>query len=120
MTSKVLSAGREQAPLCAEIDWAKTIHVCSDVSCPCGGHFHHCTYGDCGSAQHARCPYCLEVVRLGARVSLLPEAIDWNREQMQPHAFLQWKGTDITMTAHCLCGKQFPVEGDFKYQVNCP
>lgn len=36
-----------------------------------------------------------------------------------PHAFIQWKGTDVCMDCRCLCGQSFHVDGYFAYAVRC-
>lgn len=36
-----------------------------------------------------------------------------------PHAFVQYKGTDICMDFHCGCGEQFHFDGYFAYAVEC-
>lgn len=38
----------------------------------------------------------------------------------QPHAFIQWKGTDVCMDFHCECGACCHFDGDFAYTVRCP
>ena len=37
-----------------------------------------------------------------------------------PHAFIQWKGTDVCMDFHCDCGAQCHFDGAFAYAVKCP
>ncbi len=37
-----------------------------------------------------------------------------------PHAFVQWKGTDVCMDFHCECGTHCHFDGDFAYTVKCP
>lgn len=37
-----------------------------------------------------------------------------------PHAWIQWKGTDVCMDVHCVCGKRSHVDGSFAYGVKCP
>jgi hypothetical protein len=36
-----------------------------------------------------------------------------------PHAFIQWKGTDVCADLYCDCGAQYHVDGDFMYHVKC-
>ena len=36
-----------------------------------------------------------------------------------PHAFIQWKGTDVCMDYFCICGSAYHYDGDFAYQVQC-
>lgn len=38
----------------------------------------------------------------------------------QPHAWIQWKGTDVCMDIHCKCGQHSHVDADFAYNVKCP
>ncbi len=38
----------------------------------------------------------------------------------QPHAFVQWKGTDVCMDFWCECGAHCHFDGDFAYTVRCP
>lgn len=45
---------------------------------------------------------------------------DLNVEPDEPHAFVQYKGTDICMDFHCECGAQCHFDGDFAYVVQCP
>ena len=40
--------------------------------------------------------------------------------QEGPHAFIQWKGTDVCMDFHCECGAHCHFDGDFAYAVKCP
>jgi hypothetical protein len=37
-----------------------------------------------------------------------------------PHAFIQWKGTDVCLDFYCPCGQQSHYDGDFAYAVQCP
>jgi hypothetical protein len=37
-----------------------------------------------------------------------------------PHAFVQWKGTDVCMDFRCDCGADCHFDGDFAYFVRCP
>lgn len=41
-------------------------------------------------------------------------------ETEEPHAFVQWKGTNVCMDFHCECGAQCHFDGDFAYTVKCP
>lgn len=41
-------------------------------------------------------------------------------ETKQPHAFVQWKGTDVCMDFHCECGAHCHFDGYFAYTVKCP
>jgi len=36
-----------------------------------------------------------------------------------PHAWIQWKGTDVCMDIHCSCGKHTHVDAEFAYYVRC-
>ena len=37
-----------------------------------------------------------------------------------PFAFIQWKGTQVCMDPHCVCGESCHVDADFAYFVRCP
>ena len=37
-----------------------------------------------------------------------------------PHAWIQWKGTDVCMDVSCSCGKMSHVDDEFAYYVRCP
>ena len=37
----------------------------------------------------------------------------------EPHAFIQWKGTDLCMDFHCDCGAHSHFDGTFAYTVKC-
>jgi phage terminase large subunit GpA-like protein len=37
-----------------------------------------------------------------------------------PHAWIQWKGTDVCMDVRCSCGEASHVDADFAYYVKCP
>ncbi len=37
-----------------------------------------------------------------------------------PHAFIQWKGTDVCMDFYCECGEHCHFDGYFAYTVKCP
>lgn len=41
-------------------------------------------------------------------------------EPDRPHAFVQWKGTDVCMDVYCECGEQGHVDSEFAYAVRCP
>lgn len=41
-------------------------------------------------------------------------------DQPDPHAFIQWKGTDVCLDFYCDCGTQGHFDGDFAYQLRCP
>jgi hypothetical protein len=36
-----------------------------------------------------------------------------------PHAWIQWKGTNVCMDVHCSCGVMGHVDDDFAYIVRC-
>ncbi len=36
-----------------------------------------------------------------------------------PHAFVQWKGTDVCMDVRCICGDSFHIDSDFAYFLKC-
>jgi hypothetical protein len=36
-----------------------------------------------------------------------------------PHAWIQWKGTDVCMDVHCSCGEHTHVDADFTYYIRC-
>lgn len=37
-----------------------------------------------------------------------------------PHAFVQWKGTNVCMDFYCECGAHCHFDGYFAYVVQCP
>lgn len=37
----------------------------------------------------------------------------------QPHGWIQWKGTDVCMDVHCVCGALGHVDAEFCYYVKC-
>lgn len=37
-----------------------------------------------------------------------------------PSGWIQWKGTDVCMDVHCICGQSSHVDADFLYHVKCP
>lgn len=37
----------------------------------------------------------------------------------EPHGWIQWKGTNVCVDLHCVCGTLGHVDGDFVYQVKC-
>lgn len=37
----------------------------------------------------------------------------------EPHAWIQWKGTEACMDLHCACGAHGHIDGMFVYQVKC-
>ena len=38
----------------------------------------------------------------------------------EPHGWIQWKGTDVCMDVHCICGYLSHVDDEFAYNVKCP
>lgn len=50
----------------------------------------------------------------------MDKAFDLDKEISDPHAFVQWKGTDICMDFHCECGAHCHFDGYFAYCVKCP
>lgn len=36
-----------------------------------------------------------------------------------PSVFVQWKGTEVCLDFHCLCGKGGHFHGDFAYGLRC-
>lgn len=102
----------------AVIDYGKTVGVCMDVYCGCGRDFHfHDEDGK--SAEHVRCPFCKDVLRIGADVNLLSERENFNIDH-GPSVFIQWKGSDIHMQGNCTCGEQWDITGWFAYEKDCP
>lgn len=43
-----------------------------------------------------------------------------DKETADPHAFVQWKGTNVCMDFHCNCGAFCHFDGYFAYAVRCP
>lgn len=37
----------------------------------------------------------------------------------EPHAWIQWKGTDVCMDIRCPCGELGHIDGLFAYQIKC-
>lgn len=50
----------------------------------------------------------------------MDKAFDLNSELTEPHAFIQWKGTDVCMDFCCECGANCHFDGEFAYTVKCP
>lgn len=47
----------------------------------------------------------------------------WKLQDTQdgnPHGWIQWKGTDVCMDVHCVCGYMSHIDADFLYIVKCP
>jgi hypothetical protein len=36
------------------------------------------------------------------------------------HGWIQWKGTEVCIDLHCVCGNQSHFDGDFFYHYKCP
>jgi DNA-directed RNA polymerase subunit RPC12/RpoP len=36
-----------------------------------------------------------------------------------PHGWIQWKGTEVCIDLHCVCGHHGHVDGDFLYYYKC-
>lgn len=36
-----------------------------------------------------------------------------------PHAWIQWKGTQVCMDVHCTCGAHTHLDAEFAYSVQC-
>ncbi len=48
------------------------------------------------------------------------EAFEIQEKYMdKPHGWIQWKGTDVCMDVHCLCGEPGHVDSEFCYHVKC-
>ena len=46
----------------------------------------------------------------------------WNIQEYykgKPHAWVQWKGTDVCMDVYCKCGSHCHVDASFTYFVKC-
>lgn len=45
----------------------------------------------------------------------------WNKQHQfeKPSAWIQWKGTEVCMDIHCICGHLGHVDGEFAYHVQC-
>ena len=46
-------------------------------------------------------------------------AWDMQRLDYRPHGWIQWKGTDVCMDVHCVCGELAHVDDDGTYHVKC-
>jgi hypothetical protein len=42
-----------------------------------------------------------------------------DKKENQPHAWIQWKGTDVCMDVYCECGSHSHIDGDFAYFIKC-
>lgn len=43
----------------------------------------------------------------------------FENEHPAPHGWIQWKGTDVCIDIHCICGVMLHFDGDFMYYVKC-
>ena len=41
-----------------------------------------------------------------------------NKEK--PYGWIQWKGTNVCIDIHCVCGESVHFDGDFMYFIKCP
>lgn len=57
--------------------------------------------------------------RAMAHDSVAPMSGFIEQEPTEPHAFIQWKGTDVCMDFHCECGVMGHFDGSFAYVVKC-
>ena len=46
-------------------------------------------------------------------------SLERNPFEGQPHAWIQWKGTDVCMDVDCSCGAKFHIDAAFAYYVKC-
>ncbi len=44
---------------------------------------------------------------------------DEERFKGKPHGWIQWKGTDVCMDLHCVCGAHGHIDGFFFYHYAC-
>ncbi len=47
------------------------------------------------------------------------EAIKRDNPPTEAGGWIQWKGTDVCIDLHCVCGNNGHVDGDFMYEVQC-
>lgn len=53
------------------------------------------------------------------------DATRWQRMEAtkpaegEPHAWIQWKGTNVCMDVYCLCGAHGHIDADFAYKYRC-
>lgn len=48
------------------------------------------------------------------------KAYDRDAPEAESHGWIQWKGTDVCIDLHCVCGQGGHVDGDFMYRLKCP
>lgn len=47
----------------------------------------------------------------------------WDKQETfenQPHGWVQWKGTNVCIDIHCVCGESSHFDGSFMYVIQCP
>ena len=49
-----------------------------------------------------------------------PEQTNPPFDLSEPHGWIQWKGTDVCIDIHCVCGEHSHYDGDFLYHFKCP
>lgn len=37
----------------------------------------------------------------------------------EPHGWIQWRGTNVCMDVHCMCGELTHIDDEFVYHVKC-
>lgn len=55
----------------------------------------------------------------GKKVKNEKQAWDEQHQFEGPHGWIQWKGTNVCMDVHCICGKRSHIDADFAYNVKC-
>ena len=40
-------------------------------------------------------------------------------DHSKPHGWIQWKGTDVCMDTHCVCGHHGHIDAPFAYYYRC-
>lgn len=40
--------------------------------------------------------------------------------ETEAYGWIQWKGTDVCMDIHCICGAHGHIDADFAYYIECP
>ncbi|MGN6561819.1 MAG: hypothetical protein ACTHMU_04095 [Thermomicrobiales bacterium] len=46
-------------------------------------------------------------------------SLERNKDRQPPYGWIQWKGTDVCMDVHCICGNPLHVDADFCYHIRC-
>lgn len=73
--------------------------------CPsCGDEF----WMDCGDGP---CPHCKDPVSRFEKLHDKPPA--------EPFGWVQWKGTNVCMDVHCVCGVLMHIDDTFVYFLKC-